>query len=185
MEDTFQLGTGFPYELLLGDFTSRASSETTDSILMRKIKSYQENIYKILKEDIFLDLLQSSGYTSETVLDDIEFDITFEVSTPVYYTPEQTEKRFTSGAWTVDELRRYDTNNGQDLFDNDKISQEMEDKKNREDEQFKANMDNMKQKKKEVEHLKKIQENVNENNKNKDDLTKNINSLIDKLKRGD
>lgn len=124
MEETFQLGTGFPYDILLGDFAAKASSETTDTLLMRKVKSYQTYLCKLLKEEVFEELLRThkeSKWKTDAAVKNINVEITFESKTPTIYTPEQVQQRFISKVWSVEEIRQYDKNNGQDLFDDELV----------------------------------------------------------------
>jgi len=41
MEKTFELGTQFPHDIMTGDFTSRASSETTETIMQKRVRGFQ------------------------------------------------------------------------------------------------------------------------------------------------
>lgn len=122
-----QLGTGFPLEILLGDFTSRASSETTDSLLMRRVKAYQKYITKIIKTEILDRVLMfyPKWNTPEKVAK-ANITIEFEVQSPTEYTPDQVLARVNSGMWTKNEGREYDKENGMDLFDDDIIDQNEE-----------------------------------------------------------
>lgn len=124
-----QLGTGFPLEILLGDFTSRASSETTDSLLMRRVKAYQKYITKIIKNEIleFVLLYHPSGkWKTKEAVNKANITVEFEVQSPTEYTPDQVLARVNSGVWTKTEGREYDKENGMDLFDDDIIQQNEE-----------------------------------------------------------
>lgn len=124
-----QLGTGFPLEILLGDFTSRASSETTDSLLMRRVKAYQKYITKIIKSEIleFVLMFHPSGkWKTREAVNKANITIEFEVQSPTEYTPDQVLARVNSGMWTKTEGREYDKENGMDLFDDDIIAADQE-----------------------------------------------------------
>ncbi|UVF62433.1 portal protein [Nitrososphaeria virus YSH_922147] len=120
--DVLQHGTGFPLDMLTGDFASRASSQTADSFFMRKIRSYQKSLTKLIKREFLEEKLRSIGYDEERIK---KANITceFEVQSNKDYTPEIVQARGTGGFWTKEEVRSYDKANGQDLFDDDKIKQ--------------------------------------------------------------
>lgn len=126
--DVLQHGTGFPLDMLTGDFASRASSQTADSFFMRKIRSYQKSLTKLTVKEFLEEKLRSLGY------DDIKIkkaNVTaeFEVQSNKDYTPEIVGSRVSLGIWTKEEAREYDKANGQDLFDDEKIKKEDEENK--------------------------------------------------------
>ena len=133
--DLLQHGTGFPLDMLTGDFTSRASSETADSFFMRKIRSYQKGLTKLLKAEIFEELLRSNGWDEEKI-EAANIVVEFEVKTEQSYTPEIVTQRVQNKIWTTKEAREYDKSNGQDLFDDDKIEQEEEENRLMQQQQF-------------------------------------------------
>lgn len=130
-----QLGTGFPLEILLGDFTSRASSQTTDSLLMRRIKAFQQSLVKFIRTEVLEFYLKSLGM-DEKKIKEYNISIEFATQTPMEYTPDQVLARCNSGVWTKDEVRNYDKLNGQDLFDDDIIAKEDKEKKELEKQQI-------------------------------------------------
>ena len=122
-------GTGFPLEILQGDFTSKASSLTTDSIFMRKIHTYREMLARTLIEDIFEPILirhLSKRWDSPEKRKDMNLSITFNTDVPTKFTPEQVLARVQAGIWTISEAREYDKNEGQDLFDDKVIDSQQE-----------------------------------------------------------
>jgi len=123
--DILQHGTGFPLDMLTGDFASRASSQTADSFFMRKIRSYQKYLTKTIQKEILEDKLRSLGY-SELQIKRANVTVEFEVQSNKDYTPEIVGSRVSTGIWTKAEARQYDKANGQDLFDDDKIEQQEE-----------------------------------------------------------
>ena len=147
LTDGAQLGTGFPLEILLGDFTSRASSQTTDSLLMRRIKSFQKHLVKLLKTEILETYLKFNHNLSDKQIKELNITLEFETNTPMEYTPDQILARFTSGAWTVEELRNYDKNNGQDLFDDGIIAQMVKDKDEQQKKEFELQVSDKKEQK--------------------------------------
>lgn len=137
-----QLGTGFPLEILLGDFTSKASSQTTDSLLMRRIKAFQQHLMNVVKTEILEKYIQSvkgSRWETPEALAELSITINFETSSQMEYTPDMVLSRVNSGMWTEDEGRQFDKTNGQDLFDDDEIAKRKEEK----DEERKANIASM------------------------------------------
>jgi hypothetical protein len=65
LEKVFELGTQFPHDILTGDFTSRASSETTESIVQKRVRGYQRYLTNKLKNELFDSLLIQNGYDPE------------------------------------------------------------------------------------------------------------------------
>ena len=159
-----QHGTGFPLDMLTGDFSSRASSQTADSFFMRKIRAYQKYLVKLIKAEIFEELLRSLGW-DENRIKKANVIVEFEIKSEQAYTPEIVLQRFQGGSWTLDELREFDKGNGQDLFDDEKIKIEQEEKKKQQEEQFQMQKAGMAQKndqgKKDTEQkLKKIEAHI-------------------------
>ncbi|UVF62288.1 portal protein [Nitrososphaeria virus YSH_462411] len=144
LSDIVQTGSGFPLEILLGDFTSKASSQTTDSLLMRRIKSFQQHLVKVVKTEILETLLKFNYNMDDETIKRLNISVEFETNTPMEYTPDQVLSRFTSGAWTVEELRNYDKNNGLDLFDDDKIKKMIKDKEEMQKKEFEAGINDKK-----------------------------------------
>lgn len=147
LSDIVQTGTGFPLEILLGDFTSRASSQTTDSLLMRRIKSFQQHLTKVLKTEILETYLKFNHNLDDETIRKLNISLEFETNTPMEYTPDQVLARVTSNIWTVDEGRNYDKNNGQDLFDDDKIKKMIKDKEEQQKAEFEAGINDKKEQK--------------------------------------
>jgi len=181
-KDILQHGTGFPLDMLTGDFTSKASSETADSFFMRKIRAYQKYLTKLLKAEVFEELLRSLGW-DEDKIQDANITIEFEVKTEQAYTPELVGSRVGAGIWTVDEAREFDKANGQDLFDDDKIAQEQEEKKQMQKDQFNLQKQGVEQKnnfQKQKEKLHEIEEKVKGLREN-DDIDKKYSNLFEKI----
>ena len=129
LSNSVQLGLGFPLEILLGDFTSRAASENTDSLMMRKIRAEQKKLLKTITRDIFEFLLlhhPESKWKTQQAVDDLNVDVEFDTQNPMEYTVDQVLARVNASLWTKAEGREYDKGNGQDLFDDDKIEQDEE-----------------------------------------------------------
>ncbi len=127
IEKTFLLGTGFPYEILTGDFTSRASSQTTDSLLKESILNYQSIMSDTLVREIFYTLLMnhpSGKWDTDEKLMALNMSVSFNTHVPLKYTPEQVQQRVQAGIWTKQEARDYDKMNGQSLTDDDEIEAE-------------------------------------------------------------
>lgn len=112
--------TGFPLELMEVAYGSRAASEVTDSMFMRKIYNYQTAIANIIVRDIFVNVLLDNKYTQEQIFD-MGLSVTFKSHHPAKFTPEQVQARVSAGMWTIAEARAYDKNEGQDLFDDETI----------------------------------------------------------------
>ena len=128
-KDQVQLGTGFPLEILLGDFTSRAASQTTDSLLMRDVSAIQKDQTKTITSEIFewyLRFSTESRWKSDEAIKELNINCEFETSTPVEITPEQVLAWSNAGKITTNEAREWLKDSGFDLFEDDKIEADEE-----------------------------------------------------------
>jgi len=153
LEKLMELGTEFPADILTGDFTSRASSETTETIVMKKVRGYQRYLCYKLKKDLFEPLLEQNGCSAE----DEELEISFTTQNIVELEPDKVLSLFTSGVITLKEVREwYQSNTGMEMDDTelDILQQAKDDKEEQEQNNFDKGMDNKQgnfQKKKEKE----------------------------------
>jgi len=83
MEKVFELGTQFPHDILTGDFTSRASSETTETIVMKRVRGFQRYLCTKLKRELFEVILEQNGFNPE----DEELEISFTAQNVVELEP--------------------------------------------------------------------------------------------------
>ena len=60
-ENIMEVGTQFPLQMFNAGFTARASSETTDSVVLRKIRRMQKRLSTQLKHEIFDNYLLAIG----------------------------------------------------------------------------------------------------------------------------
>jgi len=70
-----ELGVQFPHDILTGDFTSRASSETTENIVMKKVRGWQRYLCTKLKKELFEPILEQNGFNTE----EVELEVSFTV----------------------------------------------------------------------------------------------------------
>ncbi|MGH7900137.1 MAG: hypothetical protein ACRENZ_00200, partial [Thermodesulfobacteriota bacterium] len=126
--EVLMMGTGFSYEIFLGNFTSRASSETTDSVTMKKVRSHQKYLANKLKTELFRDLLmgdESGRWNNAEKFNKANITISFETGHVKDVLVQDVSNRVTTGIWTKDEAREWDKENcGVDLFDDDVIAQD-------------------------------------------------------------
>lgn len=128
-KDLVQLGFGFPLEILLGDFTSRAASENTDSLLMRDVKAIQKDYLKTITTEILEFVLKfspESKWKTDEAIKALNINPEFETSTPLETTPEQVLAWANSGKITTNEAREWLKDKGFDLFEDDVIAQQEE-----------------------------------------------------------
>ena len=109
------LSTQFSPQIFSAEFTARAASDTTDSVISRKVKALRKNVLWKCKMELFFPLLQANGYDNADKLNNLE--LTVDILEPEFnaITPADALARFTSGAWTLEDLRTYDKNQGADL----------------------------------------------------------------------
>ena len=118
IEKTFELGTQFPHDIMTGDFTSRASSETTDNIVMKRVRGYQRYLSNKLKNELFDTILIQNGFDP----DEVELSIGFTTQNVVELEVNQIKDLVDSGLMTKSEGREwFRTNTGMELPDDDEI----------------------------------------------------------------
>jgi hypothetical protein len=118
IEKTFELGTQFPHDIMTGDFTSRASSETTDNIVMKRVRGYQRYLANKLKNELFDTILIQNGFDP----DEVDLFIGFTTQNVVELEVNQIKDLVDSGLMTKSEGRDwFRTNTGMELPDDDEI----------------------------------------------------------------
>jgi len=114
IEKVFELGTQFPHDILTGDFTSRASSETTETVVTKKVRGFQRYLSNKLKTDLFNIILEQNGFNPE----EVKLEVSFTAQNIVELEPDQVSKQFTDGIISLKEARAwYASNAGQELDD--------------------------------------------------------------------
>ena len=122
LDKSYKFGTGFPLDILSGDFTSRASSSTTADFAMKDIKSMQRYLTSKLKKELYYPILIENGYNLAT-LSKINLTISFETESITELTAENVIAFVQNGIMSIDEGREWLKNNGQDLFDDANLVQ--------------------------------------------------------------
>lgn len=117
--DSLSTSVKFPVGIILGDFTSRASSDTSadqPSKIASAIKRYLGNK---LKQELFDPILTQNGIDPR----DTNLQVTFGTQETVPLTPADVLSRFEKKMWSIEEAREFDKDNsGVDLFDDDIMS---------------------------------------------------------------
>ncbi len=118
LKNTVQMGVQFPNEILTGDFTSRASSETTETIVQKKVRGYQRYLCNKLKEELFDSILMQNGYDPE----DEECKVAFTTQNIIELETSQVKDLAGMGLMTKNEAREWlRTNTGMELPDDEEI----------------------------------------------------------------
>ena len=126
MDTTLQIGIQFPIEIMTGDFTSRASSDTTHTLLLQKIKSRQRYLATKLKNELYDPILIQNGFNPKSV----NLQVSFGSNEVVSLDAMQTNTLRTSGALTLNEQREYlKQHTDLDLFEDKEIQAEQEERK--------------------------------------------------------
>ncbi len=114
MEKVVELGTQFPHDIMTGDFTSRASSETTETIVMKKVRGFQRYLSNKLKTDLFNIILEQNGFNPE----DVKLEVSFTAQNVIELEPDQVGKLFIDKVITLKEVRDWFASNvGMELDD--------------------------------------------------------------------
>jgi hypothetical protein len=119
LKNTVQMGVQFPNEILTGDFTSRASSETTETIVQKKVRGYQRYLANKLKVELFDNILMQNGFDP----DDEDCKVSFTTQNVIELEVNQVKDFANSGLMTKMEAREWLRNNtGMELPDDDEIT---------------------------------------------------------------
>jgi len=111
----------FPIDIINGDFTSRASSETSADLPQMVASSIKRYLGNKLKQELFDLILQQNGKDPKKA----NLQITFGSNEVTPLTPADVVSRFEKKLWTVEEAREWDKDNtNSDLFDDDVINNE-------------------------------------------------------------
>ena len=132
IEKMFEIGTQFPHDIMTGDFTSRASSETTENIVMKKVRGYQRYLGNKLVQELFNPLITQNGKDPEGE----ELEVSFTTQEIIKLQPQDVANRVEKKLWTVNEGREWDrTNLGVELPDDAQLEQEKEEEKQAQEEE--------------------------------------------------
>ena len=113
---------GFPYGIMRGDFTSRASSKTTEELWMKTVRWYQHLVLEMIVEDVFKDVLmshESGKWATEEAWMRLELTAAIDEDTKVPFTSEEMLAMYQAGVISLEEYRQYARNRGADLFTED------------------------------------------------------------------
>jgi len=102
LEKTVELGTQFPHDIMTGDFTSRASSETTETIVMKKVRGFQRYLCNKLKDELFTPILEQNGFNLEK---EEMLEVSFTTQNIVELEPEKVKDLFQSKILSLKETR--------------------------------------------------------------------------------
>jgi len=126
LEKVFEIGTQFPHDIMTGDFTSRASSDTTENIVMKRVRGYQRYLCNVLKTQLFDSLLGQNGFDPETE----ELEIGFTSQNIIELEVEQVINIANSGKMSLKECRDWlRVNTGMELPDDKEVIQAEQDRK--------------------------------------------------------
>jgi len=118
---SIELATQFPTDIMTGDFTSRASSETTESITMKLVRGYQLYLCNKLKAELFEPILEQNGFdTSKEKL-----GIAFTTQNIVELEVKDIKELVAQNLMTLDEGREWlRVNTGMELPDDVEVVQD-------------------------------------------------------------
>lgn len=109
---TIELGIQFPHDIMTGDFTSRASSDTTETIVMKRVRGYQRYLANKLKNELFDVILAQNGFDPEKA----NLQISFTTQNVIELTIDQVTKLWNDKVITLKEVRDWlQANVGMDL----------------------------------------------------------------------
>ena len=122
IEKVIQLGIKFPTDILTGDFTSRASSNTTEDLTLKIARGYQRYIANKLKTELYNPILAQNGFDPKKV----NLSVSFSTQNIIQLTPESVMAMAEKKQISIDEFREWlGDNTGIDLFDDKIINNNM------------------------------------------------------------
>jgi hypothetical protein len=123
IEKAVQLGIKFPHDILTGDFTSRASSDTTEDIVLKIARGIKKYFADKLKHELFDEILRINGKDPDKVNLTVSFTSQDLVKLSIDNMISLEDKKDI----TKNELREWlKEKTGIDLFEDDKIEQDQE-----------------------------------------------------------
>ena len=143
IEKAFELGTQFPHDILTGDFTSRASSETTDNIVMKKVRGHQRYLSNKLKTELFDPILSQNGFDPDNEDCKVQFTTQNIIELEVNQVKDLHQSRLLSDNESREWLR---VNTGMELPDDDILAQQKEDEDKKQEDEMKAKANGFKNK---------------------------------------
>ena len=121
MYTSLSLAVKFPVDILTGDFTSRASSETTGDLTIKLANSIKRYLGNKLKQELFDLILLQNGRDPKKA----NLQVTFGTQEIIKLQPADVLSRFEKKLWSLEEAREWDKDNaGVDLFDDDIMNNE-------------------------------------------------------------
>lgn len=105
LDQIADLSTQFSPQIFSAEFTARASSETTDSVISRKVKSLRKYVLWKVKNEIFFPLLQLNGYESADMINAIELEIGVEEPEITSISTADANAAYQSGVISKEEYR--------------------------------------------------------------------------------
>ena len=114
IEKVIQLGIKFPSDILTGDFTSRASSDTTEDLTLKIARGFQRYIGNKLKTELYNPILAQNGIDPK----EANISVSFSTQNIIQLTPTDVLDMADRNKITTDEFREWlGDNTGIDLFD--------------------------------------------------------------------
>lgn len=118
IEKAIELGIKFPHDIMTGDFTSRASSDTSENITLKLARGFQRSQANILKNELFDPLLLQNNFDP----DKVKLQVSFTTQNLQKLTPDSINFFAGSGVITKKEARQWlKDNSGMDLDDDAEI----------------------------------------------------------------
>jgi hypothetical protein len=101
--DVVEPGTQFPIQLINAGFTARAASETTDSVIIRKVKRIQKRLVNQIIEEMIIPYLRGIGKRPKRE----DIDGVFEVESRSEIAASEIQGLFEKGTIKRSEVRKY------------------------------------------------------------------------------
>ena len=135
IEKVIQLGIKFPTDILTGDFTSRASSDTTEDLTLKIARGFQRYIANKLRVELYNPILAQHGIDPKKA----NLSVSFSTQNIIQLTPATVLDMAEKKKISIEEFREWlKDNTGMDIFDDDIINN---DEEKRKEDEMKAQFD--------------------------------------------
>jgi len=121
LDSTFEVGTQFSNKLFTAGYTARASSETTEDVIAKKVRSLQKYLEMKIKREIFEPVLIINGYNPNK-LNQLNLNLSFESQNILAFTANDIRNFVLDNTITKNEGREFLKDNGLDLFEDDIVA---------------------------------------------------------------
>jgi len=126
LDQMMDLGTQFSPQIFTSEFSSRAASQTTESVIAKKVRAIQKDVFFQMKKELYFPVLQNNGYDDAAKLNALEVTISIQSPEITTVTIPDALAAYQGGAISKEEYRKMLRTNGVDLDDDEILDPQTE-----------------------------------------------------------